>query len=96
MARVTATKNNRLNKKPELAVDDAIRKLVKASMEMNFNSKDFKHLVGLSNQEKGHILQTVIDAFGEAIFVTVDSAVANELSLIGDDGDDADNQANDY
>lgn len=95
MARVTATKGNRLTKKPEVAIQDSIRKLIKSLMEMNFATKEFKDLQTLQNSKKAEILQTILDNFGEAIFVMVDSAVVNELQLIDEDENDAEEQISD-
>jgi len=87
MARVVATKGNRLTKKPEIAIEDNIRRLIKSLIEFHLTQKEFKKL-NLAVQQKSEVLNNVLDGFGDAIFTQVDCAVANELSLIGDDDDD--------
>ena len=94
MPRVTAKKSN-LTKKPELEIEDSLRRLIKSSMEVNLRGKEFDKL-DLTSSQKSEILGTVLDNFGEAVYLVVNSAVVNELSLFEDDEAGNEGTTSDY
>jgi hypothetical protein len=95
MARTTATKSSRLRQQPQAEIDSAIRKLVKAALELQLKSSNYKK-ADFTNQQKAEIVSNVTNFFGDALFTMVDCATVQEIELtIADEGEDDEDQDSD-